>query len=90
MNRYEPSMPRSAFGAVAFALTVATLGLLVAGPAALVAQGEEAVLIAQAVASPTAAGAVRMLPPVEVVAQRDAKSATIGAKLVQFVRKLPG
>jgi hypothetical protein len=90
MNRYQPSTPRSAFGAVAFALTIATLGLLVAGPAALVTQGGDAVFIAQASASPTAAGPIRMLPPVEVVAQRDAKSATIGAKLVQFVRKLQG
>ncbi len=40
MNRYEPSTPRTAFGVIACALTVATFALLVAGPASLAVQDE--------------------------------------------------
>ncbi len=50
--RYEPSMPRTAFGAMACALTLVTFALAVVGPATIVAQGDTAAIVAQRTAAP--------------------------------------
>ena len=86
MNRYEPSTPRTAFGVIACALTVATFTLLVAGPASLAAQDEGSVVIA--VRQVSAPGAIRALPPVYVVAKRDGDVQPAHVRVVQFLRRL--
>jgi hypothetical protein len=73
MNSYEPATPRTALGAIAFALTLITFGLFVAGPAALASnstQGDYAATAAAANANRIAADSIRMLPAVEVVGSR--------------------
>jgi hypothetical protein len=77
MKSYKPSAPRMALGVIAFALTSATFGLFVVGPAVLVAQSgygapEEAV--ARWVTTEVDGGSVRALPAVEVVARRSSIS----------------
>ena len=86
MNRYEPSTPRTTFGVIACALTVATFTLLVAGPASLAAQDEGSmVMAARQVSAP---GAVRTLPPVYVVAKREGNVESARVRVVQFLRRL--
>lgn len=86
MNRYEPSTPRTAFGVIACALTVATFALLVAGPASLAVQDEGSMaMAARQVSAPVA---VRALPPVYVVAKRDGNVQPAHARVVQFLRRL--
>ncbi len=48
MNRYEPLTSRTTFGVIAFALTIATFGLLVAAPAALATHSVDGVVATQA------------------------------------------
>jgi hypothetical protein len=77
MNRYEPATPRTALGAIAFALTIVTFGLFVAAPAALVAHGtygQSGATIKSAVAAGIAMDSVRILPSVDVVASRRLES----------------
>jgi hypothetical protein len=69
VNEYQPSTPRTAFGAIAFALTIVTFGLFVAGPAALAANGSRDTIGSQ-VAGEIAVDAVRTLSTVDVVALR--------------------
>ena len=52
MKRYEPSTPRTAFGAIACALTLVTFALAVVGPATLVAHNDSASVVAQRVSAP--------------------------------------
>ena len=52
MTKYQPSTPRTTFGVIAFALTLATFGLFVAGPAALVAQSDSTVVAAPTAGAP--------------------------------------
>ena len=52
MNRYEPSTPRTAFGAIACALTLVTFALAVVGPATLVTQSDATAIVAQRTAAP--------------------------------------
>jgi hypothetical protein len=61
MTTFQPSTPRTAFGVLSCALTVATFSLLIAGPAALVAPCDSAVV---ALAAPAE---IRVLPPVTIV-----------------------
>jgi hypothetical protein len=73
MNGYQPATPRTAFGAIAFALTLVTFGLFVAGPAALAANGTRDASCAASgslVGSEIAVEAVRTLSAVDVVALR--------------------
>jgi hypothetical protein len=73
MHNYEPATPRTALGALAFALTLITFGVFVAGPAALAANGtsdETVAAAATTLASGMAVDAVRTLPAVEVVGSR--------------------
>lgn len=73
MNEYQPSTPRTAFGAIAFALTLVTFGLFVAGPAALAANATRDATCdttGSLVASEIAVDAVRTLSAVDVVALR--------------------
>jgi hypothetical protein len=72
MYNYEPATPRTALGAIAFALTLITFGLFVAGPAALAANGAPDENVAAATTLPVgvAMDAVRTLPAVEVVGSR--------------------
>jgi len=70
MNTYQPATPRTALGALAFALTIATFGLFVAAPAALAAHGNDSESCAGALIAGSAVDAVVMLPAVEVVASR--------------------
>ena len=86
MNRYEPSTPRKAFGVIAFALTIVTFSLLVAGPASLAARDESSVVMAAQQAS--APGAIRILPPVYVVAKREGNVESARVRVVQFLRRL--
>jgi hypothetical protein len=73
MNYYEPATPRTAIGALALALTLATFGVFVAGPAALAANGASGEFGATATTT-TGAGlaldSVRTLPSVLVVGSR--------------------
>jgi uncharacterized membrane protein YidH (DUF202 family) len=74
MYNYEPATPRTALGAIAFALTLVTFGLFVAGPAALAANGnpgEYGTTSAAMTADGIALDAVRTLPAVEVVGSRN-------------------
>ena len=52
MKNYEPSTPRTAFGAIACALTVVTFALAVVAPATLVAQGQASQIAAQKAVAP--------------------------------------
>ena len=73
MNNYEPATPRTALGALAFALTLVTFGVGVAGPAALAASSasvEYGATTATTIAAGLAADSVRRLPAVEVVGSR--------------------
>ena len=73
MNGYQPATPRTAFGAIAVALTIITFGLFVAGPAALAANGTHDAscnTAGSSVAAEVAGDAVRILSAVEVVALR--------------------
>jgi len=72
MNTYQPATPRTALGALAFALTIVTFGLFVAAPAALAAHGNdsESCNAGALIATGGAMDSVRMLPAVEVVATR--------------------
>ena len=86
MNRYQPSTPRTAFGVMACALTIVTFSLMVAGPASLADRDEGSVVMAaQQVSAP---GAIRVLPPVYVVAKRDGSVESARVRVVQFLRKL--
>jgi hypothetical protein len=85
MNRYEPSTPRTAFGVIACALTLATFALLVAGPASLVGQGDGSVVMAARHAD--APGAIRVLPSVHVVAMREGKVEPAAYRIVQSPRR---
>jgi hypothetical protein len=74
MNSYEPATPRTALGAIAFALTLVTFGLFVAGPAALASnstQGGYEATAAAMNANRVATESIRMLPAVEVVGSRN-------------------
>ena len=74
MYNYEPATPRTALGALAFALTLVTFGVFVAGPAALAANstfGDDGASGATTIAAGTAVNSVRMLPAVEVVGTRN-------------------
>jgi hypothetical protein len=74
MNNYEPATPRTAFGAIAFALTLVTFGLFVAGPAALAsysAPGEFGATAAEMNARGIAMDSVRTLPAIDVVGSRN-------------------
>jgi hypothetical protein len=74
MYNYEPATPRTALGAIAFALTLVTFGLFVAGPAALAANGTRDASCDTngfPVASEIAAESVRTLSTVEAVALRN-------------------
>ena len=74
MYNYEPATPRTALGALAFALTLVTFGVFVAGPAALAANGtsdECGVTAATTLPAGVAMDAVRTLPAVEVVGSRN-------------------
>jgi len=74
MNNYEPATPRTALGAVAFALTLFTFGVLVAGPALLAANGtsgEYGATAGTTIATGMAVNAVRTLPAVIVVGSRN-------------------
>ena len=86
MNRYDPSTPRTAFGVVACALTVATFALLVAGPASLGVEGDGSVVMATPQVSTP--GAVRILPSVYVVAKREGNVESARVRVVQFLRRL--
>jgi hypothetical protein len=70
MKNYEPATPRTALGALAFALTLVTFGVFVAGPAALAANSTFGDDGATTVAAGTAVNSVRTLPAVEVVGSR--------------------
>ena len=52
MKPYQPATPRTTLGVLAFALTMATFGLFVAGPAALIAQADGTVVATQKAAAP--------------------------------------
>ena len=52
MNRYQPSTPRTAFGALACALTLVTFALSVVGPATVAANSDSAAAVAQRTAAP--------------------------------------
>jgi hypothetical protein len=52
MKNYEPSTPRTAFGAIACALTLVTFALAVVGPATLVSHNDAAAMVAQKIAAP--------------------------------------
>jgi uncharacterized membrane protein YidH (DUF202 family) len=74
MYNYEPATPRTALGALAFALTLVTFGVFIAGPAALAANGtsgDYGATAATTVAAGMAVDAVRTLPAVEVVGSRN-------------------
>jgi hypothetical protein len=74
MYNYEPATPRTALGALAFALTLVTFGVFIAGPAALAANGtsgDYGATAATTVAAGRAVDAVRTLPAVEVVGSRN-------------------
>ena len=74
MRNYEPATPRTALGTLAFALTLVTFGLFVAGPAALAtndASGEFGTSAATTLPTGMAMGSVRTLPAVEVVGSRN-------------------
>ena len=76
MYNYEPATPRTALGALAFALTLVTFGVFVAGPAALAANGtsdEIGATAATTITAGVAMDAVRALPAVEVVGSRNQK-----------------
>jgi hypothetical protein len=47
MNKYEPLTSRTTFGVIAFAMTIATFGLLVAAPAALATRAVDGVVATQ-------------------------------------------
>jgi hypothetical protein len=73
MYNYEPATPRTALGALAFALTLVTFGVFVAGPAALAANrtsGEYGATAATNIAVGTTLVSVRTLPAIEVVGSR--------------------
>ena len=73
MKSYKPSAPRAALGVIAFALTSATFGLFVVGPAALVADtgyGAPEEAVARWVTTEVDKDSVRALPAVEVVGRR--------------------
>ena len=73
MKSYKPSSPRAALGVIAFALTSATFGLFVVGPAVLVADtgyGAPEEAVARWVTTEIDSGSVRALPSVEVVGRR--------------------
>lgn len=53
MNRYQPSTPRTAFGALACALTLVTFALSVVGPATVAVNSDAAAIVAQRAAAPT-------------------------------------
>jgi len=75
MNRYQQNTPRAAFAIAALALSVLTLGGLVAGPAAL--DGDTTVL---ALARP--ATEVRISPArIDVIATRDQVLTVAAAQL---------
>jgi hypothetical protein len=69
MNSYKPSTPRTTLGVIACALTLATFGLLVVGPAVLVAQSG---YVEPSLTADVAVASVRSLPSVDVVARRGA------------------
>jgi uncharacterized membrane protein YidH (DUF202 family) len=74
MYNYEPATPRTALGALAFALTLVTFGVFIAGPAALAANGTSSdygATAATTVAAGMGVDAVRTLPAVEVVGSRN-------------------
>ena len=52
MNRYEPSTPRTAFGAIACALTLVTFALAVVAPATIVTLSDSTAIVAQRTAAP--------------------------------------
>ena len=77
MNNYEPATPRTALGALAFALTLVTFGVFVAGPAALAANGtsgEYGATAATTIAAGMSVDSVRTLPAIEVVGSRNLQS----------------
>jgi hypothetical protein len=71
---------------IAVALTFATFGLFVAGPAALIAHSKDAESAVLAGATITM-NAVRVLPSIDVVASRDDPSAAGQIRVVQSPRK---
>ena len=90
MNSYQPSAPRTTLGVIACALTMATFGLFVVGPAVLIAQSEaaETALLAGATVTTTITmDVVRVLPSIDVVASRDDPSDAERIRVVQAPRK---
>lgn len=71
MNRYEPGTPRALFGVAAACLTVATLALSVAAPAALNPESREVgVLTASSETQSAFANAGAVTTSIDVVAYR--------------------
>ncbi len=72
MNRYEPEVPRAAFGIAAAALTAITIGLLVVAPAQFDSISTDSVTLAAARGAATPATEVVISPArVDVVAVRE-------------------
>jgi hypothetical protein len=85
MKRYEPTLPRTASGMSAVAMTVLTFGLLVVAPAHVASQKSEAGTIVARKADSPAPVEVAIDPArIDVVAQRDQRTA------FGVVRHLPG
>jgi hypothetical protein len=91
MNRYQPSAPRATLGVIAGALTIATFGLFVAGPALLIAHNESAEsarLAGATVTTTITMDVVHLLPAIDVVARRDDPSDAERIRVVQARRKV--
>ena len=78
MNRYEPLIPRVAFGIAAVAMTAITIGVSVVMPASIDSDSREPrVLAALKVTAPAAAGVVTGSESIDVVAVHESGSSTI-------------
>ena len=76
MNRYESSIPRTAFGIAAITLSAITLGLLVILPASLTSERQEALVLAAPHAGSQAIREVAINPArIDVVVDCDQKMA---------------
>jgi hypothetical protein len=76
MNRYESSIPRTAFGIAAIALSAITLGLSVVLPASLTSERQESLVVAPPHVDTSAIREVAINPArIDVVVDCDQKMA---------------
>ena len=78
MNRYEPSIPRVAFGIAAVAMTAITIGVSVVMPAKMDSDSREPrVLAALKVTAPASTGIVTGSESIDVVAVHEPGLSTV-------------